>query len=762
MRSLRIRPAAWIAASVVFFACGNLPGQSFRHAGTEFEALRPVSIPAGQTRPIMVTEFLHHGQISPDGKNVVVVAKNNELAPLRVLQLGPGDFCRLAFETLPRETNYEILYGGQAPSKDAVSAWTNPDGLLLDTRRFKQCDLNRFESVREAFDAAEPIGADYVDQVGHSCNPLTLGDEPFLSRYTGQLHVAAPMTAMFWTSSQDCSFLRIDGKTVVESPGRHGPLYQAQPGMGRTVELSTGTHKFEYYHAAAGPEAMMVAAWAVAPRGDKPQPTAIPPEAFRAGSIGRVAAGTVTTRAAKLTPDFQFAIVGDVPLPDNPIPLVGVAFKDASAQGLTMKAKVLWDFGDGQTSEDLNPGHVYLHPGVYRVTLSVKHSGRDVETTNRIAIDRPRRTPGGKEKTHSLDDYLPTLEKYDPARLDAVALGQLVAAHQWKSENVLQAKADEDKKKQDAAEQPEEENKDSGKKPRRRPTSEEKRAEAKAKEELDAVEGEARRHLVAAVEAGKAAFAKASAAKGDEDLFKLAQRVGPMARVALGDAPLAMEIWTGAAGKIADARLQAECQARAADVAVSDLLDAARAKPLLDAAAATLGKDKPGAAASELERVWGDYHALRGDGKAARAAYLEAQRLLDARQSQNERTAWQGAHSRSTEEFLMSGQWARALEELQAWQREFPAEKIDGYLTLLYARYWAGRKKHDQAISLAEQLIAVNPASPYADQLLMLSAECETQRGRTDRAAATLNSLLKDYPGSPLVPAAKEKLEALK
>ena len=44
----------------------------------------------------------------------------------------------------------------------------------------------------------------------------------------------------------------------------------------------------------------------------------------------------------------------------------------------------------------------------------------------------------------------------------------------------------------------------------------------------------------------------------------------------------------------------------------------------------------------------------------------------------------------------------------------------------------------------------------------MLAADCETARGRTDRAAATLNSLLKDYPGSPLVPAAKEKLEGLK
>ena len=109
--------------------------------------------------------------------------------------------------------------------------------------------------------------------------------------------------------------------------------------------------------------------------------------------------------------------------------------------------------------------------------------------------------------------------------------------------------------------------------------------------------------------------------------------------------------------------------------------------------------------------------------------------------------------------FSCAGQWARAAEELHAWQREFPAAKLDGYLTLLGARYWAGRQKPEQAISLAEQLIAVSPASPYADQLLMLAADCETACGRPDRAAATLHSLIKDYPGSPLIPAAKEKLE---
>ena len=126
-----------------------------------------------------------------------------------------------------------------------------------------------------------------------------------------------------------------------------------------------------------------------------------------------------------------------------------------------------------------------------------------------------------------------------------------------------------------------------------------------------------------------------------------------------------------------------------------------------------------------------------------------------------ESTAWKGAHSRSAEEFIKTNQFDRAAEELQAWQREYPGEKINGYLTLLYARYWAARGKYAQAIAQAEQLQAVNPDSAYADQILFLAAECEVRRDRQDRALATLHSILKDYPGSPLVPAVQKKLAEL-
>jgi len=64
-------------------------------------------------------------------------------------------------------------------------------------------------------------------------------------------------------------------------------------------------------------------------------------------------------------------------------------------------------------------------------------------------------------------------------------------------------------------------------------------------------------------------------------------------------------------------------------------------------------------------------------------------------------------------------------------------------------------------VAQAEQLLAVNAVSPYMDQLLWLAAESEQQRGRVDRAVATLESLLDEYPGSPLVPQAKAKIEEL-
>lgn len=728
-RIVRLAVVAGLFLSGV--AAAPAVAQTYRHAGTEFEAVRRVVLPEDKSPAIAVTEFHHHGQIDRHGMNVLAVTADRRPLPTRVLQLGPGDFCRVAFETDPRQREYFVFYGGKPPKPDDVPKWTRTEGLLLETRQYRQCNLNSFESVKQAFESSERIGSGYVDAVQHSGNPFLLGNAPFLSRYSGTFELAAQGRYGFFTSSEDCSFLLIDGELVVAAPGRHGPERRALPGNRKEVELTAGQHTFEYYHAASGPSATMVAAWETNPGSSKPAPGPMPPAVFRADAIVNLPAQPAETRQEKLVPNFAYTIRGSVPLPDNPQHLVGVQFQNVSSPALLTKSKILWEFGDGQTSELPNPPHVYLRPGLYSVKLSIQRGVKRVDMAHQLQIDEPNLER--PKEVDDLDKYLPIVEAYAPEKLDAASLRQLVLALLWKAELIAEPRAG-DKPPADA--QP----------------------AAETPEALAARTTQSRGYVARAVDAGKAALLGESAATGDEELFKLAQIVGPAARDQLGDSLLAGQIWSAASRKIARPEYRAECQLHAADIALNDLINPQGARPLLESATGALGQAQTGELISRVKRVWGDYHAATGDGAQARQAYMEAEGVLASPRTHVEQIAWQGAYCRSTEQFLIQGDYPRAAEQLRAWQDEFPTEKTRGYLHLLFARYWAGRKNHAAAVAQSDQLLAVNPASAYADQLLLLAAESEEKLGRRDRALATLHALVRDYPGSPLVAEAKKAI----
>ncbi|MBN1911696.1 MAG: hypothetical protein JW818_18290, partial [Pirellulales bacterium] len=332
-----------IAVAILALLTGTkAQAQSFRTLGVQFEAARTVKIPAKEMRPVAEVEFLHQGLIGPEGRNVVVLGRDHKPVPVRVLQLGPGDFCRLAFETAERQTDYTILYGGPGPEAGRAPKWSSDVGLLLETRHFKQCNLRRLDSVRQAFESAAPLGAGYVDRVYHARNPFQLTPGPFLSRYSGTLHVDKPGEYLFWTSSENCSFLLVDGQVIVEALGHRRPLYQARPSLAGKKNLTAGPHRFEYYHAAAGDYAMMTAFWIQATGEPKPRPVVIPAEAFQSDQVARVTPGPVSLRTATTVPDFTYTLAGCVPLPDESRPLVGVLFT-TRAVGVLSRANVQWD-----------------------------------------------------------------------------------------------------------------------------------------------------------------------------------------------------------------------------------------------------------------------------------------------------------------------------------------------------------------------------------------------------------------------------------
>jgi tetratricopeptide (TPR) repeat protein len=660
---------------------------------------RRVALPPGAAPAVVVCDFYTHGALAPGGAGLSVVDGERNAVPFRLLQQGPGDLARVAFAPVPRQSRYVIGYGGAAgEGSRSVAGWSPPAGLLVETRRYVACNLGDPDAVASAFTGAEPIGADLVPNVFHRANPVVPEPSPFFSRYSGTLRLERPGRYTFFTSSQDCSFLYIDDRLVVGAPGAHGPAGHAR--FRGEVELAAGPHRFVYLHAASGPDSCMVAAWAD-PRTGKIGP--IPPEAFGAGGVARPAAVGPYRDGERRMQDFAVAILGEVPLPvaddeddDAAPPLLRVQFRSPTAG-----ARGRWDFGDGQAAAGSDVAHIYLHPGVYTVTLAVPGDPPGLRASNRVWVHRPLVPDDPKAPPDTLAAYLPTLGRYDAATLDAPGIRQLLRAMAL-------------------SEQP--------------------------------------------ARAAAAGLAWLSADPPPEDgptAVAVAGEVAPLLRDPLGQPARALAAWEAAARVATAGAEKARCAIEAAELLLHDLDRPADARPLLESATRDLGSGTSGAAPAlsrRLHALVGDLHAREGDGDGARASYARAAAVVDPDVSAVRREARRGAHGRSVEAYLRADLADRAVAELRLWQREAPEDRLTGDLALLEARIWAAKGRDARVLRVADDLLALRPEHNDADRLLDLSARCALRLGRPDEARARWGRLLKDYPGSPLVGEVKAEL----
>lgn len=649
-----------------------------------------------ETQPdVIVAEFFTHGAVTDKSQDIRVYA-NRELVPSLVLQQGPGDFCRVAFQTVDRQPRYFIYYGGTDTEQAERPKWTARSGILFETREWRECDMTSFESVRDAFASSKRIGRDFVGGVFHRHNPFATEQGPFLSRYVGVMNAPLNGEYVFYTSSQDCSFLLIDGKQVVAAPGTHGPETRAK--IKSTITLDEGPHKFEYFHGASGAECCMVTAWELPGTG---KVSRLSPSVFQYDRVLRVPPVNLEHQTGGYLPDFRMAILGDIPSPDENEPaMVRTQLIDASPKPITLNADYEWAFGDGQKSTFENPAHVFLHPGLYRVGLTLSRRGKQHEVVNRVYVTRQFILDTKGQEGEDLSEYMAALEQYNSEHLDAMGLVQLVRAYLLAND------------------------------------------------------------YLHAAQAAEAAFSPSSKGHTDQSRWSLAQLVGPTLREKLSNPKAAASLWAAATEQIQNKEWRAACATETADILLNDVLDAAAARDALAIAEELL----PAATAltcSRYQRVLGDWHARTGNRDDGEAAYRKAAAERDLPYNTIESNAWRGAHSRSAEAFLRGKELDRAREELQKWQQDFPADKREGYLSLLQAHYWSAREKYPQAIAVASDLLVVHPHSPYADRLVFLTAECEEKSDRLSRAVAAYQSLITDYPGSPLVDLAKKQIARL-
>ena len=87
--------------------------------------------------------------------------------------------------------------------------------------------------------------------------------------------------------------------------------------------------------------------------------------------------------------------------PEGP-PIAGIFYSIADKQvaftALTKRADTWnWDFGDGQSSTEMNPVHIYQEGGIYDIKLTVTGNGKTVEATTvvSLAISKIQMLTGG-------------------------------------------------------------------------------------------------------------------------------------------------------------------------------------------------------------------------------------------------------------------------------------------------------------------------------------------------------------------------------
>ena len=395
LRAAAVEPAAaWMSADWTVRRLVEAKVQATRASGSE----------------AAVCTFFHGGMARPDGSDIRVAVRGRQLVGHRVLQMGPGDLCRVAFAANREETRYYIYYGN--PKSPAPEPWEPQRGLLMEVRRSASGHAEKIEQVLAAWAKATPLGADFVSALSFAYNPFGESDMPAIFHCVGWFVPPATGIYQIATSSNGGSWVLIDDKPVVEWPGAHGPVGDAR--HVQPVALTADRHKIEYWNVSPGSPVMMVAGWETPQQAGKFEP--ISAKAFL--PVAEATLLETDLPGERLVADFFAANAGETWWPEQYA--IRMQLKNLTkgiGQPGAAGTKFAWDFGDGQTSAAANPTHIYLASGDYTVTLKVNRLADASTFRTRVRVERNwwKQTDPALEP---IKKYAEEVAQYDFSTLD--------------------------------------------------------------------------------------------------------------------------------------------------------------------------------------------------------------------------------------------------------------------------------------------------------------------------------------------------------
>ena len=654
--------------------------------------------------PSSTLNYRRHYVVEADAKgNDVRVVAAGKAVPSRVLCMGPGSTCRVAFKVVPGVRDYYVLYG----LKNAVpegGGWEPESGLVLETRQFNGGNIGSVEGVMRAVQASGPsFGANMVMQVFHGTNQFGPSDN-YVSIYKGWLFVPQQGVYQFATSSDDASVMKIDGMVVCKKLGEDRAYNDARA-AGDTVTLTAGKHRFEYYHVEVEVDQAAVGAWK--PPGG--QFGLIPPEAF--GIVHRPKLVSFAIRNEPVAPDVRTINFGEVIL--NGKRMTRFSFRNETTAPDALQYQPRWEFGDGTWSDSPNPEHVYFEFGTYEVSLTLTRGGKSYRTEHTIVVDE-----GYDRQTVASNDT--------PRQYFGIVKGyqfeKMKLEHVDRAMDVL-----EEMQKPGSGEMP---------------TGEIIRAAgAMLARKAELTDPVYLRHALQYAEALCQANEQRDKQPKDGD------KAGPP----LPDDPLAsaLSVLAEAERRVEQPEQRAKAALKRADVLFYYVRDLAKAVAEYERIVKTWGSwlkaDEPRIAQVRI----GDYFRKLGKTPDARAAYQKAGTMISQR-DYKQKAARLGAWQESVESFLRDGHTIDAREQLDAWEWEEPEAKLDSRSSILRAELAVKEKNVDEAIVQLTDFITGNKDSAFAPEALLMMARLHVERGELDAAAPILEKLPTGYQDSPL------------
>jgi tetratricopeptide (TPR) repeat protein len=672
------------------------------------EAKPPSTFYAGPD--VGVVEFLTGGAIQPDGRDVRVIGRGQVL-PAKVIMVGPGDRCLTAFEMLPAVSVYHVYYGNAKAPAPAPAAWEPKRGLLLEGWVWRGGQADTLQQALRSINTAQPKqGAKFIDQINLGWNPFGPSAN-YVHVFTGWLNCTEEGRYTFAISTEHAGFLLIDGQPVVSRGGWQPPVRQAR--IRGQVQLTRGLHALKFYHIqAVGQMNTAVVAWSLPSwnQSGEANPANLRFEIIPASAFAAVSPALLVDCEAKdqtLIPDYAVENLGKAWLTGDRY-LVRYRFAALLKGAQLVGARPTWDFGDNTTSTEVLAEHIYLNPGMYKVTLTLQKGAATYAFSNRIAVDQDWNRQA-EQNIDVLATYAPSLRQRDLARMridDLATYLDVVAKLKRADETVRAGRV--------LLQSPERVRDDL--------VLSTALLLAEALERPPRTD-EALRMLAAAEERLTNPGFKA----------RLAVRAGEMRLYLLRDLTGAAVEFNKVLTRYAAARDDA---VRRATIRQADIFrkqgDREKAVALYEKAAAIA--------------------PIPGQTSFGQSLVLPGLAPKPVRVS---------AYARTVEAFLFEKKLDDAETLLDSWEWDYPEEKLKGQTALLRAKLCLAKGDLVRAAEEAEDLAAFEPRNPYVPEALWLAGQAYAKRPDTARAATAYQRLIDSYPESPLVPEARKALAAL-